>query len=128
MDKHELISRARHVIGRPYDSEEFTCWSLCEEVVKAPKVEHVTMTHREIMQKFKVEAYPREGWKSVPIDKDFKNGDILMLGNGSYIHHAGVYIEKALLHVERGSFGAVHEPLKRVLHRYKLMKAYRHVD
>ena len=92
-----FIDEVNSVIGEPYDENTNHCWHLVERLVpKAPKLEGVASSLSVSVKHFKEELS-----KTLMTEvKEFKDRDVIILGRAGTYHHAGVYCNGGVVHVD----------------------------
>jgi len=93
-----FVDTVNTLIGKPYDAQYFHCWTLVELLLPyAPKVQ-VTAANLTVSVKEFKDRTQATNLKEVT---DFGDKDIIVLGRNEVYHHAGVFFNGGIIHVDK---------------------------
>lgn len=112
--------KVNNLIGQPY-SDKNHCYALVMQLVPdAPKVEFLA---DGIYKSIKQIEHTQTEYNLKNVD-NYKNKDIILLGNNEIYHHVGVYYEGGIVHSDIKN-GVVYNSLEQLKKIYSSVKGLR---
>ena len=113
---------ANSLIGKPYDHYTSHCWQLVEELVEgAPKISGVASSVTASVRQFKDHAEAH--YDTMKEVTTYQDGDVIMLGRGDTLFHAGVSYRGGVIHASPN--GVVLDSMRRIKLLYPTIKGLR---
>jgi len=118
--------KIEELIGKPYDAQDFHCWTLVEELVpNAPKVEVIGGSYR--LAKGGFERNAETIADKVEVQGDPQEGDIILVGSKKSLIHAGVLLidsgNRLVIHNDKDGVHIV--PMIPFMQQYAVVKVFR---
>jgi hypothetical protein len=119
-----IYDKANSVIGKPYDAYKSHCWHLVEYLQPlAPKLDVSADNLYKSVKHFDEEIEKNINDLDSIAEGFMLDGDIVLLGRGEKLFHAGVYLNNGVIHAS--DIGVVFERYAIIKQKYPVQKGLR---
>ena len=119
-----IYDKANEVIGKPYDAYTSHCWHLVEYLQPlSPKLEGTSENLYKAVKNFDREIENNINDLDVIAEDYMLDGDIVLLGRGETLFHAGVFLNGGVIHASNE--GVVFERYAIIKQKYTAQKGLR---
>lgn len=119
-----IYDKANSVIGKPYNAYTSHCWHLVEFLQPlAPKLDVTAENLYKAVKNFDEEMKNNIDNLDSIAEEYLKDGDIVLLGRGEKLFHAGIFLNSGVVHADNS--GVIFERYAIIKQKYPIQKGLR---